>query len=84
MEQFFKPPPEMDFSTTDGANVAEKWRKWKQTMELYLKLAMSGKSEKSKCEVFLYTVGQVGRDIFNTMSFTEDETDKLDKFVHKV
>ena len=78
MEQLFKPPPEMDFSTTDGANVAEKWRKWIQTMELYLKLAMSGKSEKSKCEVFLYTVGKVGRDIFNTMSFTEDETDKLD------
>ena len=47
-------------------------------MELYLKLAMSGKLEKSKCEVFLYTIGQMGRDIYNTMSFAEDETDKLD------
>ena len=75
MEQLFKPPPEMDFSTAEGANVAEKWHKWSQTMEPYLKLAMSGKSEKSKCEVFLYTIRQTGHDIFNTMSFTEDETD---------
>ena len=78
MEQQFKPPPEMDFSTTDGANVSEKWQKWKQTMELYLKLAMSKKSEKEKCDTFLYIIGQAGRDIYNTMTFTEDESNKLD------
>ena len=77
MEQHFKPPPEMDFSSTDGANVAERWQKWKQTMELYLKLAMSEKSEKSKCDVFLYIIGQAGHDIYDTMAFEEAEKDKL-------
>ena len=67
MEQF-RPPPEMDFSTADGANIAEKWRKWKQIMDLYLTLAMMDKSEKG---AFLYMIGQTGQDIYNTMTFAE-------------
>ena len=82
MEQF-RPPPEMDFSTADGANVAEKWRKWKQTMDLYLSLAMSDKSEKDKCGAFLYMIGQTGRDIYNTMTFAEGEENKLDVLFRK-
>ena len=78
MAQHLKPPPEMDFSTTDGANVAERWRQWKQTMELYLKLAMSGKAKKDKCDAFLYIIGQAGRDVYNTMTFTDEERNKLD------
>ena len=42
----FKPPPEINFSTADGANVAEKWHKWKQTMELHLKLPITWKVRK--------------------------------------
>ena len=77
-QQFVRPPPEMDFSTTEGANVAEKWRKWKKTMELYLKLVMSEKPEKDKCDAFLYIIGQTGRDIYDTLTFAEDERGKLD------
>lgn len=67
----------MDFSTTEGTNVAEKWRKWKQTMELYLTLSMTGKSEKEKCGAFLYIIGQAGRDVYNTMTFSDEEKDKI-------
>ena len=49
-------------------------------MELYLKLAMLWESLKNPSVKFFHIlyIGQTGRDIFNTMSFTEDETDKLD------
>ena len=40
---------------------------------------MKGKSEKVKCSSFLYTVGQTGRDIYNTtMTYLEEEQDKID------
>ena len=55
IEQLFKPPPDINFSTADGANVAEKWRKWKQTMELHLKLPIPGKSENQSVK-FSYTL----------------------------
>ena len=38
---------------------------------------MTGKSEKEKCSAFLYTIGQAGRDIYNTMTFSEEQ-DKID------
>ena len=41
----------------DGTNVAKKWWKWKQAMDLYLTLAMLEKSEKDKCGAFLYMIG---------------------------
>ena len=68
----------MDFSTADGINIAEKFRKWKQTMDLYLTLAVLEKSEKDKCGTFLYMIGQTGRDIYDTMTFAEKEESKLD------
>ena len=78
MEQLFRPPPEMDFSMADGTNVAKKCRKWKQTMDLYLTLAVLEKLEKDKCATFLYMIGQTGRDIYDTMTFAEKEESKLD------
>ena len=35
-------------------------------------------SEKEKCSAFLYVIGQAGRDIYNTITLTENETDKID------
>lgn len=32
--EHIRPPPELDFSTTDG-NLPERWRKLEQTMKLY-------------------------------------------------
>ena len=60
-----------------STNVAERWRKWKQMMDLYLNLAMLGKSKKEKCGAFLYMIWQTSRDIHNTMTFDE-EKEKLD------
>ena len=39
-------PAEMDFSTS--GNIAERWKSWKQTVQLYLDVAMSEKTEKEK------------------------------------
>jgi hypothetical protein len=47
-------------------------------MQLYLGLNMSKSSEKEQCAAFRYVIGQDGRDIYNTMKFTEAQTDKID------
>ena len=33
---------------------------------------------KEKCSTFLYIIGQAGRDVYNTMTLTEEETNKID------
>ena len=75
--EHIKPPIEMDFSTMDGTSVAEKWRRWRMTMELFIELSMSDKSEKEKCSAFLYIISQAGRDIFNAFVLTAEERDKI-------
>ena len=78
-----KPPPELDFSTTGHTSLPEKWRQWKQTMQLYIDLTMKNKSQKEKCSAFLYTIGQAGRDVYNTMTLSEEEQDKIDVLFSK-
>ncbi len=78
-----KPPPELDFSTTGRTSLPERWRQWKQTMQLYIELTMKNKSQKEKCSVFLYTIGQTGRDVYHTMTLSEDEQDKIDVLFSK-
>ena len=73
----FQTQLEKDFSMSDSTNIAEKWWKWKQIMDLYINLAILGKSEKEKYGAFLYTIGQTGCDIYNTMTFGEGEEKKL-------
>ena len=72
-----KPLAELDLCTYGPTTIAERWRRWKQTMRLFIELAMADKSEKEKCSAFLYTIGQAGRDVYNTMRLTE-ETNKID------
>ena len=43
-----KAPSELDLSTTDSISVPEKWRKWRQAMELYIEFSLATKSEKRK------------------------------------
>jgi len=31
-----------------------------------------------QCFNFLYTISQAGRNVYNTMTLTEEETDKID------
>ena len=78
-----KPPGEMNFSTTGAKDVANTWRQWKQTMELYLQICMDRKSEKEKCKVFLYVIGETGRDIYNAMTLQDGERDKIDTLFTK-
>ncbi|XP_069128365.1 uncharacterized protein [Argopecten irradians] len=77
-----QPPPELDLITSDG-NIAERWRKWEQTMRLYLDIALSGKNEKEKCSAFLYIIGQDGRDVYNTMNFEEGQANKIEPLFNK-
>jgi hypothetical protein len=38
-------PPEMDFNSH---HLAETWRRWKQTMQFYLDVALADKEDKEK------------------------------------
>lgn len=67
----------MDFRSTDSS-LPDRWRRWAQTMQLYLDLAFNDKAEKEKCSLFLYVIGQDGRDIYNNnLTFTEEEENKV-------
>ena len=77
MEQL-KPLGEIDFTITDSVTLAEKWRRWRQTMELYLNLSIPDTSEKEKCSIFLYLIGQTGSYIHSTMTLTNKEKDKIE------
>ncbi|CAC5398679.1 unnamed protein product [Mytilus coruscus] len=81
MDGHFKQPPEMDFSHED--NLSEKWKRWKQTMNLYLEVAMGEKTEKEQCRAVLYVIGLEGREIYNTFNFGENEADKLEVLLKK-
>ena len=61
MESFMKPPPEVNFSTNDQLTLCERWRRWKETMKLYIGLNMSKSNEKEQCAAFRYVIGQEGR-----------------------
>ena len=52
-------------------------------MQLFIELSMTDKSEKEKCSVFLYTIGQTGRDVYNTITLAEGERDKIDMLFSK-
>ncbi|KAL5488848.1 hypothetical protein EMCRGX_G017861 [Ephydatia muelleri] len=75
--EHIKPPPEMDFASSDGTSVAETWRKWRQSMELFLTLAMTGKTEREQCSAFLYIIGPAGRDIYNTFNVSDQDKNKI-------
>jgi len=47
-------------------------------MQLFIELTMMKSSEKEKCSALLYVIGQSGREIYNTMTLTEEETNKID------
>ena len=56
----------MDFNSS---KLAATWKKWRQNMEFYLTAMMRGKSEEEKYSVFLFLIGEQGRDIFNTIEW---------------
>ena len=52
----------------DSGSLAATWRKWKQTMQFYLNVVMSGKAEEEQSSIFLFVIGERGREIFNTFA----------------
>ena len=42
----------------DSGNLAATWRMWKQTRQLYLDAAMSGKTEEQQYSTFLFVIGE--------------------------
>ena len=67
----------------ENGNIAQNWKRWKQTMRLMLQGPLSKKDEKQQCGYFLLYVGQNGRDIYNTWTLTSEETDKIDVLFEK-
>ena len=59
-------PREMGFNSS---NLAARWKKWRQNMEFYLTAMMRGKTEEEKYSVFLFLIGEHGKDIFNTIEW---------------
>lgn len=71
MEQL-KPPGELCLE----GNLAENWRKWIQSFELFLIASgISDKSEKVQCATFLHVAGEDARGVFNTFDFAEEGDD---------
>lgn len=68
-----KLPGKLDF---DSSSLATNWKQWKDEVELYMDLAMSGKDEKTKIKLFLYLIGCRDREIFETSSFTAELADQ--------
>lgn len=73
-----KPPAEFDF---DSINVAHSWKRWRNEVELYMELAMVGKNEETKVKLFLYIVGNQGREIYETLSFDQEPEERSLKCV---
>ncbi|CAB4023870.1 Hypothetical predicted protein [Paramuricea clavata] len=69
-------PPELQFVSSDG-DLSERWKRWIQTVNLYMDVCMKDASEKERCSAFLYIIGQDGRDIHNTFDFETSEADKI-------
>ena len=69
----FTPPGPLSFE----GSIADKWKKWHQECEFFLVATESdAKSDKIKSSILLTCIGERGRDIYNTFTFTSAD-DKL-------
>ena len=66
MDNLLPKPREINFNSL---NLAAIWKKWRQNVEFYLTAMMREKTEEEKYSVFLFLIGEQGRDIFNTMEW---------------
>ena len=77
----------MNFAAT---NVAETWRKWRQSMQLYINATMAKKTEKEIYSFFLFSIGETGREIFNTWVWPKvvgddgEPTDDGSRFIQEI
>ena len=80
MEQL-KPTGELSFE----GNLAENWRKWIQSFELFLIASeINEKSEKVQCATLLHVAGEEARAVFNAFDFDkEGDQHKIDIVIDK-
>lgn len=75
------PPPTLDFS---AANIAEKWRKFKQRFELFLiSEEKDKKSDAVKVALFLQCAGEEAIDLYNTFGLPPTASAKLEDVYSK-
>ena len=55
IEHLLPKQTEMNF---DFGNLAATWRKWKQTMQLYLNAVMSGRTEEQQYSTSFFIIGE--------------------------
>ena len=73
MENLLPKPREMDFN---APNLAVTWKKWQQNMDFCLTAVMRGRTEEEKYSVFLFLIGEQGRDVFNSMTWGKKEDEQ--------
>ena len=76
-----KPPGNLDFG--NPSELPHAWKRWKEEITLYMDLAMDGREEKTKVKLFPYTIGNQGREIYDTLPFSPTERslkDVIDAF----
>ncbi|KAK3774900.1 hypothetical protein RRG08_007258 [Elysia crispata] len=54
------PSGQMSFKT-EGGHLAKRWKAWKETMVLYINLAMKSNTEKERYQAVLHIIGEEGR-----------------------
>ncbi len=70
-----KPPAELDFHS---GILSENWRRWSETMKIFLNLGMAKAKEDEQCSAFLYIIGQGGSDIFETLTIPSGQENKIE------
>ncbi len=76
-------PPPQPLNLT--GNVDEAWKKFKQRFELYLKaIEADKKSDAQKIALLLTVAGPEVIEVFNTLTFTEEDKGKYDVVVQKL
>ena len=77
-----KQPPELQFVSSNG-DLAERWKRWIQTVNLYMDVCLKDAAEKKKFSALLYIIGQDGRDIYNMLVFETSDVDKIKPIIKK-
>ena len=59
-----QPPKPLDF---EASNLPREWKQWREQFSLYVDLAMEGKTEAKKLQMFQYLIGARGREVYKTV-----------------
>ncbi len=58
------------------------WRKWKESFNLYVDLAISEADDLQKLKMFKYVIGVNGREIYSTLEY--DHANEADRTIAEV